>query len=176
MYHLYTGSGSASDCTGTNRVIAVEAMISDQLWDRDRNQPVQVIPGKKLEGSGSYLYKIADWRIAVDKIGSFIGQSGQFFLQDIGSNNLFDKMWHFYSDLDSGLVNNYSWGGAVNVTTNPSQTDWGNPSASNYAQLPYSIKCESPAQSPSMGGAIVMLFAHPGQSYNYEVIFTLQRV
>jgi hypothetical protein len=167
MYHLYSGSGKVSDSTGTKRAIQVTAMISDQLLDNN-SQPVQVTPGQPLTGE-KYHFKISDWHVAVDKIGTFFGQKGGIGIQLLNSRTIADIMWGFSSDV--GV--NYSWGGEIDSMEQPNKQDWPNPSASDFAHLPKKIRCSSGA----MGSTIVNIFIYPqGSGTAYLVDFVLNRM
>lgn len=163
MYHLYSGSGQVSTSTGTNRAIQVTAMISDQLLTTS-GQPVQVIPGQPLIG-GKYGFKISDWHVAVDRIGTFFGPGGSIYISLLTPLTLGDMMWGFSSDAGG----EYSWGGEIPSMDHPNRQDWPNPSASDFGHLPKKIRCTSGA----MGSTIGKLFT---DQQGYLVDFVLKRM
>ena len=148
MFHLYSGNGTVSDRLGTHRALVASAYISDQLTTQ-AGDPVIVTPGDPL-AVAIYLYRIADWQISVDRIGTFVGARGSIAVQMLNATVLADVLWGFNSDVD-GL---YDWRGQVGSMQTPDWQQWPTPTAPDFAQLPRQLQCNG----MSMGPAIASLF------------------
>ena len=75
--------------------------------------------------------------------------------------------WQF----DSDASNKYKWGGDINGTDQPNT--WASPSASDYAHLPYKIRCTG----GGMGQTINNLFTYVDKIGTGQVLgFNLERL
>ncbi len=141
MSHLYYGSGTVKDSTGTPRVIRTTMIISRQLqaWAAGGpGQPVQVTPGQPLP-NGQYQFRISEWYVAVERIGVSGGESGWIYLEfipDPPHPGFGDKMFHFHT-----YHIGYDWEGQITSFDLPK--NWTNPSAPDYGHLPQKIECSA---------------------------------
>ncbi len=135
MYHLYSGNGSVEDTSSIKRAIYVSMLISDELqtWAGGRpGQPVHLSPGQPLS-NGQYQYIISDWRIMIDRIGIFFGQSGRIYLEfkpDGPNPGIINREWFLNSD---AAPYDYDWGKNIDFIDQPN--NWVNPTSSDYGHL-----------------------------------------
>jgi hypothetical protein len=127
MFHLYSGSGTVHDTSNKSRAIRATLMISDQLETWGSGLPVPITPGQPIP-NGKYQFRISDWTVAVDSIGTFFGQTGSLYIEFVPPT-FPDRMWNLFSDASP----EYSWIGQILSSTQP--TDWSNPLAPDYGHL-----------------------------------------
>jgi hypothetical protein len=151
MYHLYAGDGFVEDADGTNRVLHVTVHISDQLrtWDAGPGEPVNLKPGQHLR-NGRYQFKLLDWRVVVQGIGTFFGQAGSLYLEFMDPG-FADRQFIFDSDVNS---RDYDWIGGI---TMEHPEDWIDPSAPDYGHLPRIVHCNG----SDMGQIVFKIFPLP---------------
>jgi hypothetical protein len=136
MFYHYSGAGNAPDLSNTSRAINATMLISDQLmtWgDGSHHQPVHILPDKSIP-NGQYCFIISDWKVVVEKIGTFYGSSGYIYLE-FHSPGIGDMQWRFVSDANNYQ---YDWNGQISGIEQPN--DWVSPLAPDYGHLPSKLK------------------------------------
>jgi len=135
LYYVYSGNGSVEDTSGIKRALHASMLISDQLRTlagAGPAHPVHLSPGQPLP-NGQYQFKILDWRIMIESIGIFFGQSGRIYIAfkpDGPNSGIIDREWHLNSDAAPYY---YDWGKNIDFMEQPN--NWVDPASPDYGHL-----------------------------------------